>query len=85
MIQELEDVNCASLTKLNLNANKIDRCVLFTGHQAIKILEMRKNQLTDLRGIANMPELRELYLAENQINNIGEISNLLIINDRECS
>ena len=78
-------MNCASLTKLNLNANRIDRCVLFTGHKTIKILEMRKNQLTDLRGIANMPELTELYLADNQISNIAEISKSSIINCRECS
>ena len=48
----------------------------FTGHPRLRILEMRKNQLTDCAGIACMPNLLELYLTENQITNFSALCDL---------
>jgi len=36
----------------------------------LRILELRKNKLTNVQGLGNLPNLHELYLAENEISDI---------------
>ncbi len=64
-IEELQDLSCHGLQSLNLNANQISHCSLFSGHPGLQVLELRKNALTSLTNLAHCPQLTELYLAEN--------------------
>ena len=50
---------------INLNENELEK-INVSGHQSIKILEARKNKLTNCEGFFNnCSNLMELYLAEN--------------------
>jgi hypothetical protein len=51
------------LTRLILNENEIASAVAFVPGKSLKILELRKNKLTDCQGIWNIYALEELYLA----------------------
>ena len=75
-INELEDLNCVELKTLNLNQNQIEKCVLFTGHNTLQVLEMRKNKLADLRGLASCANLQELYLDENNIYDVSQLTHM---------
>jgi len=56
---------------LNLNDNFIEKLEAFEGHPKLKILELRGNKIANLATIsANLPELRELYLANNKIKTV---------------
>ena len=39
-------------------------------------MELRKNKLRKLKGIANMKNLKELYVCENEVTDIRGIENL---------
>ena len=43
----------------------------FGGHAKIKILELRRNKISSMQGLAGMAELAELYIAENKIKSLG--------------
>ena len=40
------------------------------GHHYIEILELRKNKLRKLKGIANMKNLKQVYVCENELTDI---------------
>lgn len=44
-IKSLPPISAPILKHLNLNENEIESCADFTGHQTLKILELRKNKL----------------------------------------
>jgi len=69
-------VNLASLFSLNLSSNLIASAAKFTGHPKLKILEIRKNKLTNFNGIKDLPCLEELYAAENEIVSLQGLENL---------
>jgi hypothetical protein len=55
------------VTNFNFIENEIANCEKFQGHPTVRIMELRKNKLTNCMGMRNMPNLVELYLAENEI------------------
>jgi Leucine-rich repeat (LRR) protein len=59
---ELAPVNIPNLIELNLLENKIEKIEAFGGHPKLKILELRRNKISSLQGLSNLPELTELYL-----------------------
>ncbi|EGR29281.1 leucine rich repeat protein [Ichthyophthirius multifiliis] len=75
-LTQLTPFKLRSLQKLNLNKNEITTCQEFRGHHTLAILEMRKNKLSDLKGIENSPNLQCLYVAENNITNINDLGKL---------
>lgn len=60
-IKSLGSINLPTLRRLNLSENEISE-VVWKGHNCIEILELRKNKLRKLKGIANMKCLKELYV-----------------------
>jgi internalin A len=48
----------------------------FSGHPNLRILELKKNKLTDCGGICNMENLEELYLSENEIKDVSQLKNM---------
>lgn len=75
-ITELVDINVKSLRKLNLGRNEIVTCERFTGHANIAVLILHKNKLTNASGIAHMPSLEEVYLAENPLTSFFDMNDL---------
>lgn len=63
-IKKITTIALPSLRRLNLTENQISE-VEWKGHGCIELLELRKNKLRKLKGIANMKCLRELYVCEN--------------------
>lgn len=57
---------------MNLNENLIETCgnLIFTG--SLNILELRKNKLTDCKGLGIT--VSELYLADNKITNVIDLN-----------
>ncbi len=51
----------------------------------MKKLELRKNKITPLQGLGNLPELIELYLSENKIKSFAGLDapNLKILHLRK--
>jgi len=49
----------------------------FDGHPKLRVLELRRNKVTVLTVFNNLPELREIYLAENKIKAIQGIETLV--------
>lgn len=39
-------------------------------------MEMRRNKIKSLSGLANIPNLKELYLAENEIRSFEGLKNM---------
>lgn len=62
-VSELVPINVPNLQELSLMENKIEKIETFGGHAKLKKLELRRNKITSLQGLANLPELKELYLA----------------------
>jgi hypothetical protein len=44
--------------------------IAFDGHPKLRVLELRRNKVGPLTVFVNVPELRELYLAENKVKSI---------------
>jgi len=42
----------------------------FDGHPKLKLLELKRNKVSVLSVFINLPELRELHLAENKIKSV---------------
>jgi hypothetical protein len=42
----------------------------FDGHPKLKLLELKRNKIGLLSVFINLPELKELHLAENKIKNV---------------
>lgn len=61
-IKTLTVLQLPSLRRLNLSQNQITE-ITWKGSNSIIILELRKNKLRKLKGIANMKSLQELYVA----------------------
>lgn len=68
-ITRLEHLKLNKLRKLILNENEINNCENFEGHPTLEILEIKTNKLKDLTGIKNCPNLKELYVDENELRN----------------
>lgn len=43
----------------------------FGGHPKIKVLELRRNKIASLQGLAGMAELTHFYVAENKIKSLA--------------
>lgn len=54
-----------SLRKINLNNNLIKNLDDFDGHQILEIIQLRGNKLKNLKGMRKLPNLKQLFLAEN--------------------
>ena len=76
-IADMGAIKVSSLQQLNLNDNKIEKFDGFDGHAKLRVLEMRRNKVVALTIFANMPELKELYLAENKIKTMVGLEILL--------
>jgi protein phosphatase 1 regulatory subunit 7 len=74
-IKELRSIKVPALRRLNLSENEIAE-VTWKGHHSIEILELRKNKLRKLKGIANMKQLQELYVCENELTDIRGLESL---------
>lgn len=61
------------LKKLILSENEIATCEEFQGHPTLEYLDLGKNKLKDLKGVCNMPKLRELVVSENEITSPQEL------------
>ena len=72
-IKELTGFSQPRLLKAVFNENLINTCSLFTGHKNLVTLELKKNRLTHCEGIANLLQLKELYLNENFITDFSAI------------
>jgi len=70
-LTQLPELRQPQLFKLNLNENLIATANNFSGHPNLRILELKKNKLTDCGGICNMENLEELYLSENEIKDVS--------------
>lgn len=68
-IKALTPITLPSLRRLNLSENEISE-VTWKGHASIEILELRKNKLRKLKGLANLKNLRQLYVCENELTDI---------------
>ena len=56
-------MNVPNLTELTIIENKIDKMESFGGHPKLKVLELRRNKISSMAGLANLPELSKLYIA----------------------
>ena len=74
-IKALTNITLPCLRRLNLTENEITE-VTWKGHNCIEVLELRKNKLRKLKGIANMKQLKELYVCENELTDIRGLENL---------
>lgn len=74
-IKELGQIDAPELFRLNLNENEIER-INWKGHPSLQYLELRKNKLKRLNRLANLPNLIELYLSENEITDFRALENL---------
>lgn len=54
-IAELSPLSIPNLSEFSLIENKIEKIETFGGHPKIKKLELRKNKITSLQGLANLP------------------------------
>lgn len=61
---------------MNINENDISTAEFFDGHPTLEVLEMKVNKLKNLKGISNMPCLRELNVEENLLTNYRDLNNL---------
>lgn len=61
---------------MNLSENDISTAEFFAGHPTLEILELRVNKLKNLKGITNMPNLRELNVEENLLTHYRDLNNL---------
>ncbi len=59
--------------KLNFNENNISDLTHFKSENGINTLELRKNQISDLKGLLQA-KIHYLYLAENQISSLKSLS-----------
>eukprot|EP00347_Sterkiella_histriomuscorum_P017186 403350341 len=75
-IQTLISMIQPRMTRLILNENEIASAMNFQCGSKLKILELRKNKLTDCKGLGNLYMLEELYLAENEITTIEDLVNM---------
>lgn len=87
-IKELPSIKAPLLKHLNLSKNQIATCEKFEGHGNLQVLELRGNQLPSCDGLAMMPNLVELYLAENatlkSIAGLKNLPNLKKLHLRAC-
>jgi Leucine-rich repeat (LRR) protein len=56
-ISELVPIAVPNLTELSLIENKIEKIETFGGHAKLKKLELRRNKISALQGLSNLPEL----------------------------
>jgi Leucine-rich repeat (LRR) protein len=56
-VAELVPINVPNLQELCLIENKIEKIETFGGHPKIKRLELRRNKISSLQGLSNLPEL----------------------------
>merc|ERR1712151_248456 len=75
-ITELTNIPQPRVTRVNLSENEISRTDEFKGHDALLSLDLKKNKLISLAGIANMPLLTELNISENEIKDLIPLKNL---------
>lgn len=68
-IKELTTILVPALRRLNLTENEI-ASISWKGHNCLEVLELRKNKLRKLKGLANMKCLQELYVCENEITDV---------------
>jgi len=61
------------LVHVVLDGNKIESMTEFQGHPTVQILSLRENQLANLEGFRDMPELTRLVLSKNSIGLIPDV------------
>jgi len=66
-ITQMGKIIVPRLFKLNLDENQINSCESFTGHDNLQVLMLKKNKLSNMKGISNCKKLKILYVNENQI------------------
>lgn len=49
---------------------------MFNGHANIILLDLKKNKLTNCKGLCDMPALEELHLGENEIADTEDLHGL---------
>lgn len=75
-LTRMEKITIPRLEKLILDENQITTCENFTGHDRLKILSLKKNKLTNLKGISHCANLEVLYVNENQITTFENLYDL---------
>lgn len=61
-------MNLIRLRRLILSENEITTCEEFNGHRNLEFLDISKNKIKNLKGIRNLPKMKELICSENEIN-----------------
>ena len=62
-IESLPAIASKNLRMINLNFNLIANLEDFEGHPLLEVIELRGNKLKSLKGLGNLPALRELFVA----------------------
>lgn len=61
--------------KLNLNENEIEELII-ENHLGLKLVEARKNKIVDKVSFKGSSNLKEIYLAENQITSMNFVEDI---------
>jgi Leucine-rich repeat (LRR) protein len=78
---QISDISAVSgltnLTALDLSGNQISEISGISGLENLAVLDLGENQIIDISGLSgSLPNLKELYLGDNGIDDISAVSSL---------
>jgi len=84
-LTKLPPLAMPALRTARFAANLITTCSGFGGHAKLEQLDLSKNKLLAVCGLANMPTLQRLNVAQNAISGLGGLTGLASLRELDVS